>query len=97
MRKVLDGIVYGLCFVCLVIICARVAVTLHPCTLYENSAVVVEIEDFETVVVEDATGNLWAFNTATDGWRCGQEVVMLMDSVGTEDVTDDVICKVRRL
>lgn len=90
-------LIYALCITTLVVIAVRIAITLTPNRYYENSAVVVELEDFETVVAEDLTGNLWAFNTADiTAWHCGDTAIMLMDDNGTDDVVDDYIVKVLR-
>ena len=98
MKQFIEYIIYGLCVITLIVITTRVAITLTPNRFYENSAVVVELEDFETVVAEDSTGNLWAFNTANiTAWHCGDTAIMLMDDNGTdEEVTDDYIVKVLR-
>ena len=90
-------LIYALCITTLTVIAVRIAITLTPNRYYENSAVVVELEDFETVVAEDSTGNLWAFNTANiTAWHCGDTAIMLMDDNATEDVADDYIVKVLR-
>ena len=62
-------------------------------TLYPETAKVVEICNDE-VVVETCTGNLFAFYGAED-WMVGDTVSMIIDSCGTENITDDIILTVK--
>ena len=61
---------------------------------YGNYVTVVEIEDDGTMVGEDYTGNLWAFKSNTYRCQCGDSVLLVMDDVNTEDITDDVILRI---
>lgn len=56
---------------------------------YPETGVVVEICN-DVVTVETSTGNLFAFYGAED-WFVGDIVSMIMDSCGTQRVTDDII------
>ena len=58
-------------------------------TLYPETGKVVEISG-EVVAVETSTGNLFEFYGSED-WSIGDTVSMIMDSCGTENVTDDII------
>lgn len=78
----------------LLIIILAITIVLCTCscgksTLYPETARVVEICNDE-VVVETYTGNLFAFYGAED-WFVDDTVSMIMDSCGTDVVTDDVI------
>lgn len=58
---------------------------------YALTAKVIELDRAEdVVVVEDSTGNAWAFYGVED-WQEGDCVSMVMDSRGTESITDDEI------
>ena len=58
-------------------------------TLYPETGKVVEICN-DTVSVETSTGNLFEFYGSED-WSIGDCVSMIMDSCGTQKVTDDII------
>ena len=62
-------------------------------TLYPETGKVVEICN-DVVTVETSTGNLFAFYGAED-WSIGDCVSMIMDSCGTENITDDIILAVK--
>ena len=48
----------------------------------------------DTVIVEDYSGNLWAFTGAED-WMEGDCVSLVMSDAGTPEITDDEILSVR--
>lgn len=48
----------------------------------------------DTVVVEDYSGNLWAFYGSED-WREGDCVSLIMSDKATEEIYDDEILSVR--
>ena len=82
----------------LLIIILAIAIIACTCscgksTLYPETARVVEICNDE-VVVETYTGNLFAFYGAED-WMIGDTVSIIMDSCGTENITDDIIITVK--
>lgn len=63
--------------------------------LYPLSAHVVDLnETTDTVTVETATGNRFAF-TGCEDWQIGDRCAAIMYDNGTEAVTDDVILSVR--
>lgn len=61
--------------------------------VYPLAATVTAIAD-DVVTVTDYSGNIWEF-TGADGWSVGDVCAMVMDSKGTESITDDEIinCK----
>lgn len=82
----------------LLIIILAIAIIACTCscgksTLYPETGKVVEICN-DVVTVETSTGNLFAFYGAED-WMVGDTVSMIMDSCGTENVTDDIITTVK--
>lgn len=63
-------------------------------THYTREAKVIELESDSVIVVEDATGNVWAFDG--EGYAVGDEVAMKMHTNGTDSIiTDDVIENVK--
>jgi len=46
----------------------------------------------DTVVWIDRAGNSWSF-TGCDDWEIGDEIVCVMDSMGTDEIYDDAIVK----
>ena len=63
-------------------------------THYTREAEVIELESDSVVVVEDATGNEWAFEG--EGYAVGDKVTMKMHTNGTDSIiTDDVIENVK--
>lgn len=62
-------------------------------TLYPETAKVVSISG-DAVTVETSTGNLFEFYGSED-WFIGDCVSMIMDSCGTENITDDIIITVK--
>lgn len=100
MKKIImclsDNIVEILVMIGIIAMLYVMAMPSNP-NLYTRTGVVVDIEEFNTVVVEDSTGNLWAFDAGNKHYHYDDEVAMIMDNVGTEDVTDDIIKKVRML
>ena len=58
-------------------------------TLYPETGKVVSISG-DAVTVETSTGNLFEFYGSED-WFIGDCVSMVMDSCGTQRVTDDII------
>lgn len=71
-----------------------VGVTAWQCKerVYLLDSIVTEIEDSPfgtTVLVEDDTGNLWAFRT--ENAQLGDKYTLVMDSLGNENLYDDVI------
>ena len=82
----------------LLIIILAIAIIACTCscgksTLYPETGKVVEICN-DVVTVETSTGNLFAFYGAED-WSIGDCVSMIMDSCGTENITDDIILAVK--
>lgn len=72
------------------------AITIIACTcscgkstLYPETGKVVSISG-DVVTVETCTGNIFEFYGAED-WSIGDCVSMIMDSCGTQMVTDDII------
>jgi len=61
--------------------------------LYWQDASVYEVKGDE-VIVEVSNGNLYGFYESE--WNLGDKCILLMDSKGTEDVTDDEIIVVKR-
>lgn len=58
-------------------------------TLYPETGKVVSISG-DAVTVETSTGNLFEFYGSED-WFIGDCVSMIMDSCGTQKVTDDMV------
>lgn len=59
---------------------------------YSTSAVVVGLEDDNTVVVEDPTGNLWAFSLPDiSRYYYGRIVTIVMNDMGTSKINDDMV------
>lgn len=62
---------------------------------YAMTTVVVELDRMEdTVIVEDGNGNLWAFQHVED-WQVGDCACLVMDTMGTNSIYDDMIVSVR--
>ena len=62
---------------------------------YANTGRVMAISvGTDTVIVEDFSGNLWAFYGAED-WMDGDCVSLVMCDAGTEEIYDDEILSVR--
>ena len=58
---------------------------------YANTAVITEVDKANNLVtVEDCNGNTWQF-TETEDWEFADTCSMLMDSKGTQSITDDEI------
>ena len=76
--------------VIIILLLAFVATTKNT-TLYPETGKVVDIAE-DIVTVETATGNLFQFDGAED-WAVGDCVSLIMESQGTEKVTDDIIIK----
>lgn len=62
--------------------------------LYPKTGFVTEIED-HAIVIEDATGNLWAFESDPGDWEIGDGVSLIMHDNGTEIIYDDTIVAIR--
>ena len=60
---------------------------------YPETGKVVSISG-DAVTVETSTGNLFEFYGSED-WFIGDCVSMIMDSCGTENITDDIIITVK--
>lgn len=78
----------------LLILILAIAIVLCVCscgksTLYPETGKVVLISG-DAVTVETSTGNLFEFYGSED-WFVGDIASMIMDSCGTDVVTDDVI------
>lgn len=59
--------------------------------LYPLQTTVTEINySTDTVTVIDPSGNLWSF-TGIEDWQVNDSCILIMDSNGTEDMTDDII------
>lgn len=61
--------------------------------IYTQPTVVVGIED-NTVITEDSTGNLWAFDEA-ENWVEGDLCTLVFYNNSTESIYDDVIVATR--
>lgn len=61
-------------------------------TYYTRKGEVVKVED-TIVTVEDKTERWWSFYG--DGYKVGDKVTLVMDSMHTDITTDDKIVKVR--
>ena len=62
---------------------------------YAKSARVVEIDrDADVVTFEDCMGNLWDWEGVED-WAVDDNAALLMDSKGTEKISDDEIISVK--
>lgn len=59
---------------------------------YTREARVDKIEN-NVVTFIDATGNLW--EAYDEGYEIGQEVKLIMSNFNTDDITDDVIIKIK--
>lgn len=63
--------------------------------IYPRTMVVSEINTkSDTVVLTDNTGNVWEFYGVED-WQVGDICSCIMDTNGTENITDDAIIDVR--
>ena len=63
--------------------------------LYPTAGVVTDVNYVDdTVTVELQNGNLYAFY-GTEDWEEGDIAALLMNSMNTDDVTDDEIVRVR--
>lgn len=82
----------------IILICAMffVAAVRQPVSkTYANTGRVMAISaGTDTVIVEDCSGNLWAFYGVED-WMEGDCVSLVMSDAGTEELTDDEILSVR--
>lgn len=64
--------------------------------MYPEFGVVVDTSpETDLVIVKTGNGNLFAFNGVED-WECGDGVVFMLDSMGTEEVIDDEMTGVFR-
>lgn len=64
--------------------------------LYPEFGIVVDTSPgTDLVIVRAGNGNLFAFNGVED-WECGDGVVFMLDSMGTEQVDDDEMTGVFR-
>ena len=82
----------------IVLICALffvAAVSQPVAETYANTGRVMAISTgTDTVIVEDCSGNLWAFYGVED-WMVGDCVSLVMSDAGTEEIYDDEILSVR--
>jgi hypothetical protein len=61
--------------------------------IYPRTMVVSELEtETDTVVLRDAVGHTWEFYGIED-WQIGDICSCIMDTNGTEEITDDMIVK----
>lgn len=61
--------------------------------IYPRTMIVSELEtETDTVVLRDAVGHEWAFYGIED-WQIGDICSCIMDTNGTEEITDDIIVK----
>lgn len=61
---------------------------------YSLNAVVVERENDTTVIIEDTTGNVWAFEDENFEFAVDDEVTVVWNDKGTDFKEDDEILKV---
>lgn len=61
-------------------------------TYYTREGEVVKVED-TVITVEDKTERRWSFYG--DGYKIGDKVTLVMDSMHTDITTDDKVVKVR--
>lgn len=64
--------------------------------MYPEFGIVVDTSPgTDLVIIRSGNGNLFAFNGVED-WECGDGVVFMLDSMGTEEVDDDEMTGVMR-
>jgi hypothetical protein len=64
-------------------------------TIYPKSGYVIEVDrENDTVTFVDSMGEAWTFSGAED-WAKGDGIVVIMDTMGTENIYDDEIIEVR--
>jgi hypothetical protein len=61
---------------------------------YSLDAVVTEKEDDTTIIIEDSTGNIWAFEDENSEYAVGDKVRVTWNDKGTDFKEDDEILKV---
>lgn len=67
-----------------------------PKNLYPQTAMVVSTdEDQNLLTLMTANGNVFVYETSVEDWLVGDICSLIMDSMGTEDVKDDKIQKIR--
>lgn len=85
--------------VALIVLVAPVVTLVHlskPETLYPQTAMVVSTdEDQNLLTLMTANGNVFVYETSVEDWLTGDICSLTMDSMGTEDVKDDKIQKIR--
>lgn len=63
--------------------------------LYSVAMIVTELdEENDTVIMQDANGNIWSFEGIED-WFVGDLASVMLDKNGTQEIYDDTIVKVR--
>ena len=67
----------------------KIVLSLLTLFLYTQSFTVTDIEDTNTVVCEDATGNIWAFYADTSDYKKGDQISAIMYNNGTDSIYDD--------
>ena len=66
-----------------------------PNEVYPRTTVVAEINaETDTVVLTDSVGYVWEFYGVED-WQVGDICSCIMDTNGTENITDDIIVDAR--
>lgn len=64
--------------------------------IYPQTAMVVSTdEDQNLLTLMTANGNVFVYETSVEDWLTGDICSLTMDSMGTEDVKDDKIQKIR--
>lgn len=64
-------------------------------TIYPTCSVVIEIDEIENVIyIADFVGNVWPLYGVED-WAVGDIAAMIMDTMDTELVEDDIIIDIR--
>lgn len=63
--------------------------------LYSVTMIVTELDDTtDTVIMQDANGNIWSFEGIED-WFVGDLASVMLDKNGTQEIYNDTIVKVR--
>ena len=89
MKKVIIALMFA---AIMLVMCAMVAHGEER--YYALVGIVVELNTHENVVyVEDFNGNIWCFDECED-WAIVDVVGMVMDTMGTENIYDDIIINV---
>lgn len=68
----------------------KIVLSLLTLFLYIQSFTVINIENTDTIVCEDATGNIWAFYADDiNDYEKGDQISAVMYNNGTDSIYDD--------